>query len=348
MSVDNATRTLGRKRDELSSLNKKVADAQKKVSDAMKKEASAKAALSKAKTATTIKSKQRSLASASNAVVSAQKALGDLEGKRSKKAGEVAAAEKALDKERNAETAKAQKKQEEAIRRSERELASQSAALNEQGRIVQSIGARVDRLETLPDKITVLMLSSGPKDADHLDVDVEAREIRDAIVKTRHRDSIDLQDRWAVRTGDIFQSLNETEPTIVHFSGHGTDDGELVFVNDFGLSKPVPPEALALMLGTLSDRIRLAVFNACFSETQAAAVTSSIEAAIGMTTSISDGAAIAFATQLFSSRGFGLSLARAFSQAKAQLAIDYTDELNTPRLYCADGVNPDEVFYVTG
>lgn len=176
--------------------------------------------------------------------------------------------------------------------------------------------------------------------------DKEAREIRDALSRSRHRDSVILEDRWAVRTEDLFQAINETEPTIIHFSGHGTESGELVMEDDFEHTKFVSPETMARVLNTVSDQVRLLVFNACFSVEQAQAATDSIEAAIGMGASISDDAAITFASRLYSAIGFGLSLKKAYDQACASLMFDNASEANVPLLFTADDVSSDDLFFV--
>ena len=190
------------------------------------------------------------------------------------------------------------------------------------------------------------MLSSGPNDQMKLRQDKEAREIKDALTRSKHRDSVVLEDRWAVRTEDLFQAINETEPTIIHFSGHGTKDGELVMEDDFERTKLVSPEAMARVLSTVSDKVKLLVFNACFSIEQAQKATDSIMAAIGMETSISDEAAITFSSRFYSAIGFGLSLKKSYDQACASLMFDAPAEVNTPVLFVGDGVDPDELYFV--
>ena len=46
----------------------------------------------------------------------------------------------------------------------------------------------------------------------------EARSIQQKIRMADYRDSIRFESRWATRSGDILQAINETNPTIVHFS----------------------------------------------------------------------------------------------------------------------------------
>jgi hypothetical protein len=90
----------------------------------------------------------------------------------------------------------------------------------------------------------------------------------------------------------------------------------------------------------------LIVFNTCFSYEQAQSIKEYVDAAIGMTTSISDNGACTFATQFYSSLGFGLSLQKAFDQAKAALSLESPTEMNTPILYVKDGIDPDNMYIV--
>jgi hypothetical protein len=97
---------------------------------------------------------------------------------------------------------------------------------------------------------------------------------------------------------------------------------------------------------TSSDKIHLLFFNACFSNEQAQAVTEYVDAAIGMTDSISDNGACAFAAQFYSSLGFGLSLKNAFEQAKGVLMLESPTEQNTPAFFIKDGIDPDNLYIV--
>lgn len=346
MSIDYARRNLESKQRDLSRAGEKRAQAQKKVAEATKKEADARMALSKAKTESTLKSKQRALETASKNVVNAQKAYSAAETDYSKREKAVAEAQKKLAKEEEARRKKELKESKTAAALNDRKHADHDISIAQQGVAIAHLNERVKKLELLPDAITVLMLSNGPNDQYKLRQDKEAREIRDALSRSRHHDSIILEDRWAVRTEDLFQAINETEPTIIHFSGHGAQSGELVMEDDFEQTKLVTPEAMARVLSTVSEKVRLLVFNACFSVQQAQAATESIEAAIGMGASISDAAAITFASRLYSAIGFGLSLKKAFDQACASLMFDSAGEVDTPMLFTSNGVDPNELFFV--
>ena len=62
--------------------------------------------------------------------------------------------------------------------------------------------------------------------------------------------------------------------------------------------------------------------------------------------SIGDDAARIFSSQFYSSIGFGVSLGKAFEQAKALLMMEGIKEENTPELFVKEGLNADELIIV--
>lgn len=218
--------------------------------------------------------------------------------------------------------------------------------LRENERMQRQMQQDIEQLQTVPNVITILFLAANPAGTTPLQLDEEARSIQQKIRMADYRDSIRFESRWATRSGDILQAINETNPTIVHFSGHGTENGDLVLLNPDGSAKLVSKEAISMAMSTASDTIRLVVFNACFSEPQAESVIENIDAAIGMSTSIGDEAACIFASQLYSSIGFGRSLQISFNQALAQLMLEGIPEDKTPKLYVKDSMDANEIILV--
>ena len=82
--------------------------------------------------------------------------------------------------------------------------------------------------------MTVLFLASNPVDIPSLRLDAESRAIHEMIRKSDYRDNIRFETRWAVRTSDILQAINEVNPDVIHFSGHGSSGGDLAFENANG------------------------------------------------------------------------------------------------------------------
>lgn len=204
----------------------------------------------------------------------------------------------------------------------------------------------LEKLQNLPERVTVLFLAANPVDQKQLRLDEEARAINEMIRKSAHRDAVHLESRWAVRPLDVLQAINECRPRIVHFSGHGSDQDEIVFQDNSGNAKLVSKEAIVQTMAAGSDEIQLIFFNICYSRQQAEEVVEHVSAAIGMNTSIGDAAARVFAAQFYSGIGFGHSVGRAFQQAKAALMLEGIAEENTPELFVAAGLTSDEIMLV--
>ena len=108
------------------------------------------------------------------------------------------------------------------------------------------------------------------------------------------------------------QALLDVEPQIVHFSGHGTSEGELCFEDKSGRTRPISPRALASLFAQFSDIVKCVVLNACYSEKQAKAIAEHIDYVIGMSQAIGDKAAIAFAVGMYQALGAGRSFEQAY------------------------------------
>jgi hypothetical protein len=174
----------------------------------------------------------------------------------------------------------------------------------------------------------------------------EAREIEAKIRAADHRDSLELITRWAVRPDDLLQYLNQYKPHVVHFSGHGSSTEEIVLLDNQGEAKPVSKEALVSLFRTLRDNIRLVLLNACYSRSQAEAITSEIDCSIGMSGEISDYAAIAFATSFYRAIGFGRSVREAFDQGKTALLLEGIPEEKTPSLLTRSTITPEAIILI--
>jgi hypothetical protein len=152
--------------------------------------------------------------------------------------------------------------------------------------------------------------------------------------------------KWAARPDDLLQSLNQYKPHVVHFSGHGSADEEIILLDKEGNPKPVSREALVSLFRTLKDNVRVVLLNACFSEGQAVAIIEQIDCAIGMKRAIGDDAAITFAASFYRAVGFGRSVQDAVDQGKAALLLEGIPEERTPVLLNRKGVAPESVFLI--
>jgi len=193
-------------------------------------------------------------------------------------------------------------------------------------------------------KVKVLFVSADPTQS--LSLHEEVREITDEIRATTHRELLTFEQIGATRPKDLFRKLNEYMPHIVHFSGHGNENGELKFLGEQGQEHPISEEALEALFSTLKDNIQVVVLNACYSERQARAITNVINCAIGMRRDIRDKPAIVFSSAFYRAIGFGRSIQEAFDQGKVALQMENMPGHTIPQLLLKEKVNPKRIYLI--
>ncbi len=137
-------------------------------------------------------------------------------------------------------------------------------------------------------KVKILVFSANPRSTDRLSLDEEIRAIEEKIRSSAHRDSIEIACYWATRPDDLLQGLNEHNPQIIHFSGHGSRAG--IILNDAqGQPKPVNEDALASLFKIFTGNLQVVLLNSCYSETQAQAIVEHVPCAVGLSDAIDEG-----------------------------------------------------------
>jgi hypothetical protein len=337
--IDTYRNNIQRKRDELAKLSKDRANESSKIPPLNAKILSANNTISRTKSQSTVQSKLREISNA-------QKSLAEIDKKIATKNQELINEEKRFRQEEEKEIKKHALDEKRRIDESTHQLNNMNISLQRQSQIQYSISREIEILKYVPEKIVVLLFATNPKDTCQLRLDEEVRSIQEVIRKSEYRDSIVFETRWAVRPFDILQAINELNPDIVHFTGHGSKNSELLLENANGNTQYVSKEAITQTIMSSSEKIHFIFFDACFTDEQAISITKYVDAAIGMTHSISDEGASAFAAQFYSSLGFGLSIKKSFEQAKGILASISPSEMDIPTLYVKEGVNPENFFLV--
>ena len=335
-----------RRRGELVKLQQDKSKESAKIPTITQKIILAKKAISTSKSESTRKSRLHEIERCEKEISTVNKNIANLEKKIGQKEKELFSEEKKLRDEEGREEAKRRIAEVKNVELASKQMQNISEKLDAYEQVQSIMQKDISYLISLPEKINVLFLASNPIDTDMLQIDVEAREILEKIRASKHRDAVKLETRWAVRPLDILQAINELNPAIVHFSGHGAETGELVLQGSDGSARFITKEAIVQSMMTCSDSIRLVFFNACFSNEQAKAIVEYVDTAIGMNDSIGDRAAQVFAAQFYSAIGFGLSVSAAFNQAKAALMLEGIPEENTPELFVKDGLEAKEVVIV--
>ncbi|MBA7585270.1 hypothetical protein ES708_27244 [subsurface metagenome] len=312
--IDSYQRNIERKRNELTRLTNDRVKIIKKISNLTSKINSASDMISRTKNESTYRSKLREIQQKEKEHARESIKLADIERKIAAKHKDLAKEQEKLAKEETREFDKQAKE-------TKKQTDVYTQQISQFSNVFNNHEGRLSMLETLPETIVVLFLASNPLDQNQLRLDEEARAIKEMIRKSENRDSVKFETCWAVRPLDILQAVNECKPTIVHFSGHGSANGDLVFQGEFGKTKMVSKEAIAQMLVASSESIRLMFFNACHSKSQAETVVNHIHAAI-------------------------LSVYQSFQQAKAALMLKSISEEHKPELFTHDDVDAREMFIV--
>ncbi len=182
---------------------------------------------------------------------------------------------------------------------------------------------------------TILMLAAAPDGQQLLDLDKEARNVREALKLSRNRDSFRLEHRVAVRWKDMCREMEELKPAIVHFLGHGDGEKGLLFEEEDGTVDLVSADRLKRLF-ELFSQVECVVLNACYSAVQAKAIHGHVPCVIGMSLSIGDRAARDFAEGFYDGLGSGQGYRDAFKVGLVRIANEV--EVWTPELLWRDQV----------
>ncbi|WP_017315665.1 CHAT domain-containing protein [Mastigocladopsis repens] len=178
----------------------------------------------------------------------------------------------------------------------------------------------------------ILILSANPKDTNKLRLDEEVREIQAALKRANNREQFEIVTSWAIRVEDLRRALLDHQPTIVHFSGHGSGSNGLALENNSGQTQLVSTESLSKLFKSFQEHIECVLLNACYSEAQAEAIHQHIDYVIGMNRAIGDMAAIEFAVGFYDALLAGRSYSDCFELGCASIDLEGIPESQTPVL----------------
>jgi hypothetical protein len=195
--------------------------------------------------------------------------------------------------------------------------------------------------------VKILFLGANPSNLTERALGRELREIGERLRAAELGDRFDLEVASAVRASDLQQCLLMHKPTIVHFSGHGSAEGQIILEDRQGRAFPVNPNALATTFKILHDNIRFVVLNAAASKEQAQAIAQHIDCVVRMTKAVGDAPAITFSGALYQGLGFGRSVQEAFELGCNQLDMEALAEADVPELTCREGVRAADVTLVS-
>jgi esterase/lipase superfamily enzyme len=170
-------------------------------------------------------------------------------------------------------------------------------------------------------KCDVLVLAANPLGTDLLQLEQEATLIQQRLQEGETGRDFIVKVEQAVRVEDFSRFLLQYEPLIIHFSGHGDRDGNIILNNDRGDIQAVSPENLAQLLAIVKGRVECIVLNACFSLEKADALAEQVSCVMGMDAAIDDESAVRFTAGFYRGLGFGWSYYRAFELGRNEINL---------------------------
>lgn len=197
------------------------------------------------------------------------------------------------------------------------------------------------------DKVSILFLAANPVNTPELELTKEYNYIDEEIQKGKYDDLFQLQERQAITAGDIQNTLLRFRPKIVHFSGHGSAVGALVFEDRNGQGDEISPDALSNLFEIMNkdNNIQCVVLNACYSEKQAKAIAKHVDCVVGMKRAVTDAAALKFAGSFYNALAHGESIRTAFDLACNQLDLQHISEEKTPKLLTREGKDASTISF---
>lgn len=194
-----------------------------------------------------------------------------------------------------------------------------------------------------PARVTrILFLGANPSDYVQLNLPKERHEIDRRIQTGPLRDRFELKDAWAVTAADLSTTLLRYKPAILHFSGHGLAQGELLLNDESGRAAPVSAAALSNLFKLFAAKgLRCVVLNACYSAVQAAAMAKHVDCVIGISGEIEDRAAQAFTSGFYAGLAQGEPIQSAFDFGCLQIQLMNLPNPEQPQLLGRAGVDLD-------
>lgn len=189
---------------------------------------------------------------------------------------------------------------------------------------------------------TILFLAANPSGANQRALDREANSIRKELKRSGCRDRFELVTRWAMEPLDLLRELRELKPAVVHFSGHGCQDG-LYFQTVQGDTQAVSPAAVAETFGAAGASVKLVVLSACYSETSAEALLAYVDCVVGMSGALHDDVVRSFAIGFYGALGENESVAAAYQHGNAAIRLEGLADLERPLLKVRNGTDATQL-----
>jgi len=179
----------------------------------------------------------------------------------------------------------------------------------------------------------ILYSSASPANVDNLQVDFEFKKIKSALNSGALRANFELlPPLMSVTLEDFLREKHLSKPAIIHFSGHGLQDG-LMFATSDNVFQIVPTELLADIFKGTEAYVKIVILNACYSSAQAKVISNNGIWVLGMNIPVTDQAALFLSEKFYSFLSDGQKEDEAFKNIKILMELDHPSEAKTLEIW---------------
>ncbi|PTX62087.1 CHAT domain-containing protein [Kordia periserrulae] len=180
--------------------------------------------------------------------------------------------------------------------------------------------------------MNILFIKANPIDSDALRLDVEENAIRDVLDSCDDKTKFDFESRGAVTKDLLIDHLLKIKPNILHISGHGNTEEQLLLEDVDGYKEEVSIEKLSNVLSGFTDHIQCVFLNTCHSLSGMGDFNENIAYIIGMKNEIPDEVAISFSRNFYNALFNGRTIKDSFKIALSRIAMTDQGDEYIPKL----------------
>lgn len=180
-------------------------------------------------------------------------------------------------------------------------------------------------------KKSVLYIAASPKNIASLQVDHEFKKIK--AVLDAHQDRFELLlPLLSVTLEEFLQARHQARPAIIHFSGHGLEEG-LLFATSGNVFQVIPTEILTDVFKGIEAFTNIVVLNACYASAQAKIISANGIYVLGMNAPVTDDAALYLSENFYRFLTGGQAVEETFKSVQTLMRLHFQSEAKTLELW---------------
>ena len=182
-------------------------------------------------------------------------------------------------------------------------------------------------------KKKILYIAASPVNIATLQVDFEFKKIKSSVEQGALRDDFELLlPLLSVSLEDFLQAKFKSKPFIIHFSGHGLEEG-LMFATGNNVFQIIPTELLKEVFKGIEAYTRIIILNACYASAQAKIISENGVYVLGMNAPVTDTASLYLSENFYRFLSDGQNTEEAFKNVKILLELNFPEEVKTLEMW---------------